>query len=321
MNKHTLVSALAALSLAGTITLGAVSPAGAQTTATTATTTTTVALPTSTVNLIDQLKNTKSLTTLAAAVEAAGLTSTLQSGGPFTIFAPDNVAFDLVGPNALAELLKPQNKARLASLLGVHVVAGRLSSGDLTRPASARLKSINGENLDIVRRGTRLSVNNATVLQADLVASNAVIHIIDTVLSAPVSTPSNIVDQAKASGLTTFVAAVEAAGLTSTLQGAGPYTIFVPDNVAFELLGAGAAANLLTPASKPALVSRLQLHVVSGRYTVADIAKLKVDVKNLGGSTMSFSSRGTRTTVGKAAIVKADIETANGIIHIIDTVL
>jgi transforming growth factor-beta-induced protein len=320
MKKTPLLGSAAAIALAAGLTIGLAAPSAHAQSATTVTTT--IPLPTSSVNVIDQLKNTKALTTLAAAVDAAGLTETLRTGGPFTIFAPDNVAFDLVGKENIAELLKPQNKARLAAVLGIHVVPGRLSAGDLQRVPGGKVKSIAGQDLELGRRDGRVTVNGSGVRQADVVASNAVIHIIDTVLTPAASTaPISPIDQAKSSGLTTFVAAVEAAGLTSTLQGAGPYTMFVPDNVAFELLGQGAAANLLKPENKAALVARLQVHVVSGRFTAADIAKLKVDVKNLAGTNMVFGNNRGRVTVGKAGVIKADIITNNGVIHIIDTVL
>jgi transforming growth factor-beta-induced protein len=289
----------------------------------TSTTTTTTPLPTSTINLIDQLKNAKSLATLSAAIDAAGLTETLRNGGPFTVFAPDDAAFDLLPSGTLAELLKPQNKTRLAAILGVHVVPGRYSAGDLQR-STTRLKSIGGQDLTIGRVNGRITVNGAGVRQSDLVASNTVIHIIDTVLTVPaVIGQSNAFDQAKANEtLKTFVAAVEAAGLTSALQVPGPITLFVPDDVAFDLLGKDVTKNLLKPENKAALTTLLQGHVVTGRYTAADIAKLKpAELKTLGGTTLSFNLRNSRTTVNKAGIVKADIPITNGVIHIIDTVL
>ncbi len=287
------------------------------------TTTSTVPLATSTVSTIDQLKNTKGLSTLATAVEAAGLADTLRTGGPFTIFAPDNAAFDLLPAGTLAELVKPQNKAQLAAILGVHVVAGRYSAGDLQR-SSADLKSIGGQSLRIGRQNGRVTVNGAGVRQADIVSSNAVIHIIDTVLPVPaVLGQSNAIEQAKLTpNLKTFVAAVEAAGLTSALQAPGPITLFVPDDIAFELVGKDAAKNLLKPENKATLVTLLQGHAVSGRYTAADLAKLKpAELKTLSGTTLSFSARNGRTTVNKAGVVKGDIAISNGVIHIIDTVL
>ncbi len=298
-------------------------PSASAQTGTSTTVTTTLPLPTSTVNVIDQLKNNKNLSTLVAAIDAAGLSDTLRAGGPYTIFAPDNIAFDLLGNDTVTTLLKPENRTRLASTLGVHIVPGRLSAGDLQRAPGARVRTSTGSDLDISRRDGRLTINGAGVRQADIVASNAVIHIIDTVLTpAPATAPSAAVDQAKASGLKTFVAAVDAAGLTATLQGPGPFTMFVPDDVAFELLGKDAVANLLKAENKAALVTRLQGHVVSGRYTAADIARLRgAELKTLSGTSLSFGSGRGRTTVGKAGIVKADIITSNGVIHIIDTVL
>ncbi len=320
MKKSPVLGSAAAIVLTAGLALGLAAPSAHAQTATTVTTT--IPLGTSSVNVIDQLKTTKSLSTLAAAIDAAGLTETLRTGGPYTIFAPDNISFELLGKSTVDDLLKPANKARLAAILSLHVVPGRLSAGDLQRAPGGKVKALTGQDLELSRRDGRVTVNGAGVRQADVLASNAVIHIIDTVLiPAPSTAPIAAIDQAKLSGLTTFVAAVEAAGLTSTLQGPGPYTMFVPDNVAFELLGPGAATNLLKPENKAALAAKLQVHVVSGRYTAADIAKLRVDVKNLAGNNMVFGNNRGRVTVSRAGILKADIITNNGVIHIIDTVL
>jgi transforming growth factor-beta-induced protein len=321
MKAHPITRAVSAL----TITLGlgasvAMSSASAQTTSTT---TTTLALPTSTINAVDQIKNTKGLSTLVAAIEASGLSDTLRSGGPFTIFAPDNASFDLLPPGTLDDLLKPQNRSRLAATLSVHVVQGRYSLGDLQR-GGLRIKSLGGGEMDISRRDNRVTVNGAGIRQSDIVASNAVIHVIDTVLPVPAVVGGNTaVDQAKATAtLKTFVVAVEAAGLTSTLQTTAPITLFIPDDIAFDLLGKDATKDLLRPENKATLIAVLQRHVVSGRYTVADIAKLKpAELKTLGGSTVTFSTRNGKTVINKAGVLKADIPISNGVIHIIDTVL
>jgi transforming growth factor-beta-induced protein len=315
------VRAVSALAI--TVGLGASVALPSASAQTSSTPVTTIPLPVSTINVVDQVKNTKGLSTLAAAIEAGGLSDTLRSGGPFTIFAPDNAAFELLPVGTLDELVKPQNRSRLASILGVHVVQGRYSVGDLQR-SGQRLKSLGGTEIDISRRDNRVTINGAGIRQGDIVASNAVIHVIDTVLPVPaVVGGNNAIDQAKATAnLKTFVAAVDAAGLTATLQTSSPITLFIPDDIAFELLGKDAAKDLLRPENKAALVAVLQRHVVSGRYTAADIAKLKpAELKTLGGSTVSFSTRNGKTVVNKAGILKADIAISNGVIHIIDTVL
>ena len=123
-----------------------------------------------------------SFKTLTAALQAAGLTETLQGKGPFTIFAPNDKAFDALPPSALQELLKPENKEILAKILTYHVIPGKITSGDLK---SGEVTTAEGSsvNVRVGRRG--VMVNKARVIQADIQASNGVIHVIDKVLLPP----------------------------------------------------------------------------------------------------------------------------------------
>ena len=119
-----------------------------------------------------------SFTTLAKALEAAGLVETLQGEGPFTVFAPTDEAFAKLPAGALDALLA--DKAKLAKVLTYHVVPGKVASGDVAALTSA--KTVNGQELAIASTGGKVTVGGATVTQADIAASNGVIHIIDTVL-------------------------------------------------------------------------------------------------------------------------------------------
>ena len=113
--------------------------------------------------------------TLVAAMKAAGLVETLKGDGPFTVFAPTDDAFARLPPGTVERLLKPENKDQLIAILTYHVVAGEVRSSDLLNVAEAR--TVNGQALSI-----GLRVGNATVIAADVEASNGVIHVIDTVL-------------------------------------------------------------------------------------------------------------------------------------------
>jgi transforming growth factor-beta-induced protein len=135
-------------------------------------------------NIVDVAISAK-LDTLVAAVKAAGLVETLQGPGPFTVFAPSEIAFKLVGSETLATLLKPENKGTLTSILTLHVVAGKANTAaDLTALANAHggLKTVNGKSLTLRIVGGKLTVNGAAVLAADVKASNGIVHVIDTVL-------------------------------------------------------------------------------------------------------------------------------------------
>lgn len=117
---------------------------------------------------------------LMAAVKATGLAETLDGAGPYTMFAPNDRAFDKLAKNELADLLKPESKARLTAILLLHVVSGHVRSG-ASGDKPAQLQSLQGEQLDIdTAQGLR--VNKARVVERDIEATNGVIHAIDTVL-------------------------------------------------------------------------------------------------------------------------------------------
>jgi transforming growth factor-beta-induced protein len=118
--------------------------------------------------------------TLVAALKAAGLVDTLKSPGPFTVFAPTDEAFAKLPPGTVENLLKPENRAKLQSILKYHVVAGKVMSGDVVKLDSA--KTLEGQDLEIKTMGSKVMVNNAHVIKPDIVTSNGVIHVIDAVL-------------------------------------------------------------------------------------------------------------------------------------------
>ena len=118
--------------------------------------------------------------TLVTAVEAAGLVETLKGKGPFTVFAPTDEAFAKIDSATLADLLKPENKDKLAAILAYHVLAGKVKSSDIKGDMEA--STVNGKSLSIKLMGGKVMINDATVVVPDVNADNGVIHIIDTVL-------------------------------------------------------------------------------------------------------------------------------------------
>jgi len=118
-------------------------------------------------------------TTLVKAIKAAGLVETLQGPGPFTVFAPTDAAFAKLPPGTLDDLLKPENKAKLAGILTYHVVPGKVMAADVK---TMMAKTVNSQELDIKATGGAVTVNNAKVTNTDIAAKNGVIHVIDTVL-------------------------------------------------------------------------------------------------------------------------------------------
>jgi uncharacterized surface protein with fasciclin (FAS1) repeats len=118
--------------------------------------------------------------TLAAALQAAGLVDTLKGPGPFTVFAPTDEAFAKLPAGTVEDLLKPENKQKLISILTYHVVAGNVMAKDVVKLHEA--KTVNGQDVKIMVDGGKVMVDNASVLKTDIQCTNGVIHVIDTVL-------------------------------------------------------------------------------------------------------------------------------------------
>ncbi len=118
--------------------------------------------------------------TLVAAVKAAGLVETLQSPGPFTVFAPTDEAFAKLPAGTLDSLLLPENKAKLVAILTYHVVAGEVLAADVVNLSSAA--TVEGQSVQITASDSGVRVNDAKVVGTDVMASNGVIHVIDSVL-------------------------------------------------------------------------------------------------------------------------------------------
>lgn len=294
--------------------------------------------------------NNPLLSTLVTAVTEAGLVDTLNSDGPFTIFAPVNDAFAAIPEDDLAAVLA--DKELLTSILTYHVIAGE-SLDAAALGAAGTAETVNGGTLEFSADGT--TVNGVAVLCSNVVTANATVHIIGEVLmpmaeEAPASTdaegvmmPSGplcsavpadgegsfagMTDDTAATAasnnpvLSTLVAAVTEAGLVDTLNSDGPFTIFAPANPAFEALGDDAVNALL--ADKDALTSVLTLHVVAGeKLSSADLAELD-SVTTVNGADISIevADDGSLMINGQATVGCADIQTANATVHVIDAVL
>ena len=131
-------------------------------------------------DLVETAVRGEKFKTLVTALGAAGLVDTLKGKGPFTVFAPTDEAFAKIDTATLADLLKPENKDKLAAILTYHVVAGKVMSSDIKDDMEA--PTVNGKSLSVKLMGRKVMINDATVLVPDVNADNGVIHIIDTVL-------------------------------------------------------------------------------------------------------------------------------------------
>jgi len=191
--KRTITVTLAGVAAAAiALSLGATAPAFAQMKEKEKTVTVGGAPMYPSKNIVQNAVNSKDHTTLVAAVKAAGLVDTLQSPGPFTVFAPTNQAFAKLPAGTVDTLLKPENKKTLTNVLTYHVVPGRLSAKDLMEKiragnGKAMLKTVEGEELTFAEKDGQLWIwdakgGSAQVTIRNVTQSNGVIHVIDTVL-------------------------------------------------------------------------------------------------------------------------------------------
>ena len=134
----------------------------------------------STKDIVDTAVAAGTFNTLATALQAAGLAETLKGRGPFTVFAPTDEAFSKLPAGTVESLLKPENKDKLKAILLYHVVSGDVTAAQVVKLPSA--KTLNGQDLKIMVDDGTVMVNGAKVVKADVLASNGVIHVIDTVL-------------------------------------------------------------------------------------------------------------------------------------------
>lgn len=133
-------------------------------------------------NIVETAANAGAFNTLLAAAQAAGLADTLANGGPFTVFAPTDDAFAALPAGTVETLLKPENKDKLAAILTYHVVAGKVMAADVQ---TGKVATVNGKKVSLKVKYGKVTVNGAKVVQADVVASNGVIHVIDAVILPP----------------------------------------------------------------------------------------------------------------------------------------
>lgn len=134
-------------------------------------------------NIVELAVGNENLSTLVAAVKAGGLVETLQSAGPFTVFAPTNEAFAALPEGTLEMLLKPENKDKLVAVLTYHVVGAKVMSTDLSNGQKAA--TVQGEEVTVSIYGGKVSISGAEVVAADVAASNGVVHVINKVILPP----------------------------------------------------------------------------------------------------------------------------------------
>ena len=272
-------------------------------------------------NIVEIAQETEKLSSLVAAVVKAQLVDALSSDGPFTVFAPTNAAFaELL--NQLGVSLDEVNVADLKSILLYHVVNERLFSADLE---STSYTTLNGASIEV--NTSDFTINgDVNIIATDVIATNGVVHLIDQVL---LPSTESIVDIAlNTPRFSILVKALQAAGLVDALKGDGPFTVFAPNNDAFEKLQEGTLEALLKPENKETLKKVLLYHVDDKRILSGDLKRGVTVLHPLGGSFLRVVNvphqlfvKDTNPFSVNANIVTTDITATNGVIHEIDQVL
>ena len=266
-------------------------------------------------------------TTLVAALEATGLDETLaDEAGAFTVFAPTDAAFALLGQDTIDSLLADTDT--LSAILTYHVLSSEINAETAIGAAGSKVATVNGADIGLSLDGSNLLVNTATVTATDIITDNGIIHVIDAVLTPPAAMTTstmNIVETAvEAGSFSTLIAALETAGLDSVLADeTKQFTVFAPTDAAFAMIDSNLLDGIL--ADSDVLESILLQHVV------ADASVDSVTAYTLNGVAATTASQATvpvainsttdMLTFGGANVVTKDIYTSNGIIHVIDMVV
>ena len=284
-------------------------------------------LPAPTPTILDVAIEAGDFTTLIAAIDAAGLTSTIDdASATLTVFAPTDAAFALLGEAAINELLADPDA--LSDILLYHVVSGTaLDSAAATDAVGTTIEMANGDRVGVSAKNDSLFLNLSKVTATDIQADNGVIHVIDAVLMPPADatlSESTIINIAAADErFTTLVAALGATGLDTVLASdTDTFTVFAPTDAAFEAMGSANVTALLGDLDN--LTEILQQHVITDAavdavtaYSLSGNAATTV-----GGAEVPISISSKRELrVGGAKVIIADIHASNGVIHVIDTVI
>jgi uncharacterized surface protein with fasciclin (FAS1) repeats len=268
-------------------------------------------------------------TLLKSALTKADLVTTFQGAGTFTVFAPTDDAFKAVGVDQA--FITANTKETLAAVLKFHVLGTKVASTELATADNTEVATLNGKAY-VTKNASGVSINGAKVTTADVAASNGVIHIIDRLIFPP---KTDIVAFLQANtDYSLLVAAVVKAGLVSTLQGAGPFTVFAPKNSAFTALGApyatAAGINGLDATQTAALKNILLYHVVAARVFSQNLkagsvgtalATKSVMIDLTSGVKVTGIAAGNSANVVTSPVSSFNAVTTNGVIHTIDKVL
>ena len=260
------------------------------------------------------VSNNPNFSLLKQAVVRAGLVDAL-SGGTLTVFAPDNAAFAASGINEAA--INNLSVSDLTGILTYHVVNGKVSSTQV--PASDTVNPLSGVNLYASNNANGVFINGIKVKSADISASNGIIHVISKVLIPPTKTIAQLA--AEDPELSTAKQALDYSGLTSTFNGPGKYTVFVPTNAALDPI-----AGFILSQTRSVVASILKSHVIGFNVFASDLINGNEAPSLQTGNTIVIGTNPAtvkrKGAPGSASkIIAADIIGTNGVIHKIDKIM
>ncbi len=267
--------------------------------------------PTTTV--VDIIVNSEAHESLEDAVIAAGLVDALSGEGPFTVFAPTDDAFAALGTETINALFADAEGA-LADILKYHVISGKIMEGDLSDGQIATM--LEGTDAFISLFDAKAYINQAMITVTDIEADNGVVHVIDAVITQPMSIVDIVVNSPRHQTLET---AVVAAGLAGALSAEGTFTLFAPTDDAFEALGTETINALLADA-EGALAEILKYHVVGATAFSGSLSNGD-KFTTLEGSEIEVTITDGNVFINGAQVIFADYKAPNGVVHVIDAVI
>ena len=278
------------------------------------------------------ISDRSSLTTLNTAIIKGGLVAKLNGTEQLTLLAPTNDAFSAAEITTSVLDGLPSND--VANILYYHVIPGKILAADMPAGPNAKVLTYNGDSVFVTKNSNGVFVNGVKVSEADILASNGIVHTLSTGVLKPA--PGNILATATANGLDSMVKALNHA---ATGVGGDPslatsisndlLTVFAPSNASFTALLADLALTDITQIDMPTLITTLKFHAVQGRIFSSDLTNGNITMVS-GGLTTITLPPGTSSVVtisgfgngtNTAKITKSNFIARNGVIHIIDKIL
>lgn len=267
-------------------------------------------------NIVEVAADAGNFSILIEAAQKAGLAEFLSTENNLTVFAPTDAAFAALLSDLGLSSLDEVPVADLTQILTYHVIGAKVMSTDLSTGYVPTLASFDSSPVSMyVTVGNKVSINGSvSVTTADVEAENGVIHVVDKVILPP-----TVVNIALANeNFTTLVQAVVKAGLVDALSADGPFTVFAPTNAAFDALFAQLGISGIDDLTAEQLVPILTYHVVPGNVVSTELPN--GEVGTLNGQNLSVDlSAGVK--INESEVIAADIQGANGVVHVIDQVL